>query len=102
MRRRLSVSMNQELQFIAPMNSVQSYLPFRLQVKQRWKGISAPWACEAGLMDDQEYRNSACKKLRLYCNNGIILSIDLIATFETADHPLDVERVEKIIQEFLL
>ena len=51
-------------------------------------------------MDDQEYRNSACKKLRLYCDNGIILSIDLIATFETADHPLDVERVEKIIKEF--
>ena len=55
-----------------------------------------------GLMDKQDYRNSACKKIRLYCDNGIIPSIDLIATFETAAHPLDVERVEKIIQEFLL
>ena len=55
-----------------------------------------------GLMDDQEYRNSACKKIKLYCDNGIIPSINLIATFETADHPLDVERVEKIIQEILL
>ena len=53
-----------------------------------------------GLMDDQEYRNNACKKIRLYCDNGIIPSIDLIATFETADHPLDVERVEAIIKEF--
>ena len=55
-----------------------------------------------GLMDKQDYRNSACKKIRLYCDNGIIPSIDLIATFETADHPLDVEKVEKIIQEFFL
>ena len=55
-----------------------------------------------GLMDNQDYRNKACKKIRLYCDNGIIPSIDLIATFETADHPLDVEKVEKIIQEFLL
>ena len=53
-----------------------------------------------GLMDKQDYRNSACKKIRLYCDNGIIPSIDLIATFETVDHPLDVEKVEKIIQEF--
>lgn len=53
-----------------------------------------------GLMDDQEYRNNACKKIRLYCDNGIIPSIDLIATFETAEHPLDVERVEAIIKEF--
>ena len=55
-----------------------------------------------GLMDKQDYRNSACKKIRLYCDNGIIPSIDLIATFETVDHPLDVEKVEKIIQEFFL
>ena len=55
-----------------------------------------------GLMDKQDYRNSECKKIRLYCDNGIIPSIDLIATFETVDHPLDVEKVEKIIQEFFL
>ena len=53
-----------------------------------------------GMMDDREYRNGACKKIRLYCDNGIIPSINLITTFETADHPLDVERVEKIIKEF--
>ena len=53
-----------------------------------------------GMMDDREYRNGACKKIRLYCDNGIIPSIDLITTFETADHPLDVDRVEKIIKEF--
>lgn len=55
-----------------------------------------------GMMDDQEYRNGACKKIKLYCDNGIIPSINLIATFETAAHPLDVERVEKIIKEFFL
>ena len=53
-----------------------------------------------GMMDNREYRNSACKKIRLYCDNGIIPSINLITTFETADHPLDVDRVEKIIKEF--
>lgn len=53
-----------------------------------------------GRMDDPEYREGACKKIKLYCDNGIIPSISLIATFETSDHPLDVERVEKIIKEF--
>lgn len=53
-----------------------------------------------GRMDDPEYREGACKKIKLYCDNGIIPSISLIATFETSDHPLDVERVEKIIKDF--
>ena len=55
-----------------------------------------------GLMDDREYRNGACKKIRLYCDNGIIPSINLITTFETADHPLDVEKVENIINVYFL
>lgn len=55
-----------------------------------------------GLMDKQEYRDGVYKKIRLYCDNGIIPSINLIATFETSDHPLDVEMVEKIIKEFFL
>ncbi|MDY6103103.1 MAG: hypothetical protein SPI28_01035 [Acetatifactor sp.] len=53
-------------------------------------------------MDDREYRNNACRKIQLYCDNGIIPSIDLIATFETADHPLDVEKVENIINVYFL
>ena len=55
-----------------------------------------------GLMDDREYRNCAFRKIKGYCDNGIIPSVDLIATFETADHPLDVERVENIIKEYFL
>ena len=55
-----------------------------------------------GMMDNREYRNSACKKISLYCDNGIIPSINLITTFETADHPLDVERVELIIKEYFI
>ena len=55
-----------------------------------------------GLMDNREYRNGACKKIRLYCDNGILPSINLIATFETTDHPLDVEIVEKIITHYFL
>ena len=53
-----------------------------------------------GLMDDEDYRNNACDKIRLYCNSGIIPSINLILTFETAEHPLSGEMVEKIIMEY--
>lgn len=53
-----------------------------------------------GMMDKLEYRNNACRRIKLYCDNGIIPSIDLIATFETEEHPLDVEEVENIIQKY--
>ena len=55
-----------------------------------------------GMMDEEEYRNHACEKIKLYCDNGIIPSINLIATYETKDHPLSIEQVEKIITEYFL
>ena len=55
-----------------------------------------------GLMDEEEYRNSVYKKLKFYCDNGIIPSINLITTYETKQHPLDANHVEAIIKEYFL
>lgn len=55
-----------------------------------------------GLMDEEAYRNSVYKKLKLYCDNGIIPSINLITTYETKQHPLDANHVEAIIKEYFL
>lgn len=53
-----------------------------------------------GMMDDPSYQQHAISKLALYSSNGIIPSIHLITTYETKDHPLDAELVEKIIQHY--
>lgn len=53
-----------------------------------------------GMMDEEAYRNHACDKVKLYCANGIIPSINLITTYETKRHPLSVEKVEWTIQEY--
>ena len=52
-----------------------------------------------GMMDEEDYMDHACDKIRLYCKNGIIPSLNLITTYETKRHPLSVEKVESIIQE---
>ena len=53
-----------------------------------------------GMMDEEDYMDHACDKIRLYCKNGIIPSLNLITTYETKRHPLSVEKVESIIQEY--
>lgn len=53
-----------------------------------------------GMMDDTEYINHACQKIKLYCENGILPSVNLITTFETKEHMLSIEKVERIIQEY--
>lgn len=50
---------------------------------------------------EEDYMDHACDKIKLYCKNGIIPSINLITTYETQRHPLCVEKVESIIQEYL-
>lgn len=55
-----------------------------------------------GLMDDETYRNNACSKIRLYCEYGIVPSINLITTYETKQHPLDVSHVKTIINEYFM
>lgn len=53
-----------------------------------------------GMMDDTEYINHACQKIKLYCENGILPSVNLITTYETKEHPLSIEKVKGIIQEY--
>ena len=55
-----------------------------------------------GLMDDSHYVRNVNWKLEQYISNGLIPSIQLITTYETKDHPLSVEMVEKIIGYYFL
>ena len=52
-----------------------------------------------GRMDDPKYAQNAISKLKSYIENGIIPDIGLIATYETREHPLDYEMIEKIVKE---
>lgn len=55
-----------------------------------------------GMMDDMNYSGKAYSKLHLYNSHGIIPSIQLITTYETKEHPLTVEVIEKIIEHYFL
>ena len=55
-----------------------------------------------GMMDDPSYIKKAYSKLHLYTSNGIIPTIHLITTYETKDHPLTPDKIEKIIQEYFM
>lgn len=53
-----------------------------------------------GLMDKPEYAAQTISKLRLYTEHGIVPGIHLITTYETQEHPLSTEMVEKIIEYY--
>lgn len=53
-----------------------------------------------GMMDNPEYIHHACQKIKVYCENGIIPSINLILTYETKEHPLGISDVEKVVKEY--
>ena len=55
-----------------------------------------------GMMDNQKYSQKAFSKLEIYCENGIIPSINLITTFEATDFPLDAVKVENIIKQYFV
>lgn len=55
-----------------------------------------------GRMDNPSYSQNACSKLNLYTSHGIIPSLHLITTYETKEHPLSYEDVEKIINHYFL
>ncbi len=54
-----------------------------------------------GMMDNPAYAEKAFEKLKLYARNGYILSINLIATFETTDSPLSTEEASWYIDKYL-
>lgn len=55
-----------------------------------------------GLMDNLEYSKNAYSKLQLYTNHGIIPSIQLIATYETREHPLTADVIERLVETYFL
>lgn len=55
-----------------------------------------------GMIDDPTYCESAFNKMKVYVNNGIIPSINLINTFESQIHPIDSGKIQSIIQEYFL
>lgn len=53
-----------------------------------------------GLMEQPTYAANVFSKLKLYTEYGIIPGIHLITTYETQEHPLSTEMVEKIIEYY--
>jgi len=55
-----------------------------------------------GRMDDLKYNRNIGDRIQLYINNGIIPSIDLITTYETVEHPLTVQEIKRIVEEYFM
>lgn len=55
-----------------------------------------------GMMDDPTYSKNALSKLQLYSSSGIIPGIHLITTFETKQHPLSFDTIDKTIKLYFL
>lgn len=55
-----------------------------------------------GLMDQPAYASNTISKLRLYTENNLLPGIHLITTYETLEHPLDMDMVVKIIEYYFM
>lgn len=55
-----------------------------------------------GLMDNAEYCEKAIKKIELFERNGIFPGDQLILTYETEKHPLNMKAVDQLIEHYLL
>lgn len=55
-----------------------------------------------GLMDKQDYCEKTIRKLETMQKNGIYLGENLIITFETQTHPLNMRIVEDMIKRYLV
>lgn len=53
-----------------------------------------------GLMDDSSYYKNAFSKLQVYTSHGMIPSVQLITTYETKEHPLSADMVEKMVKHY--
>lgn len=54
-----------------------------------------------GMMDDKEYCEKAIKKIETFEKNSIFPGENLILTYETKEHPLNMKVVEKVIEKYL-
>ena len=55
-----------------------------------------------GKMDDPGYYKNKFRLLEKYTSHGIVPSINLILTFETKEHPLTIDVIQKIIEHYFL
>lgn len=55
-----------------------------------------------GKMDYAPYAQNAFQKMQLYNSYGYIPTINLIATFETMEHPLTTKNIEDVIRQYFL
>lgn len=53
-----------------------------------------------GLAEDPDYLSKFTSKLQRYISNGIIPNINLILTFETKEHPLTIDTIEALIEQY--
>lgn len=54
-----------------------------------------------GMLDNASYSQHAFQKMQVYANHGIYPTINLISTYETKDHPLTLDTIEKVVKEYL-
>ena len=55
-----------------------------------------------GMMDNEEYCESALQRLRLYEKSGIFQGDRLLLTYESSKMPLDIRTAEKMILHFCI
>ncbi len=55
-----------------------------------------------GMMDDPEYARNAMEKLDIYEGNGFFLGKRLVVSRETVENPLNVKRIQRLAEEYLL
>lgn len=55
-----------------------------------------------GMMDDPVYSDHAVSKIGLYLYNGYFPGDNLILTFETRNHPIDLKQMNKIIGRYFI
>jgi hypothetical protein len=53
-----------------------------------------------GMMDNPSYAQKTFQKLELYTSHGYIPGVNFITTFETMDHPLDINYIESLVNHF--
>lgn len=55
-----------------------------------------------GMMDDPVYSDHAVSKIGLYISNGYFPGDNLILTFETRNHPIDLKQMNRIIDKYFI
>lgn len=55
-----------------------------------------------GLMGDENYRNANLNKLSEYLKNGIYIGKNLIITFETAENPIDIRAIKRMLEKIFI